>query len=208
MTLVGKLLVILNLLFAVAVGYLLFLDYAKRTDWKKRSDKLEDENQARLAIIQSKETLLKEKDSTIVAGGRSHQQDKLDWEDTRKRLEASIIREKNKITQLEKIKETAVAETRGLAEQTKRLEKEVQLVKSHADKRLETITVLDDKIAKLNEEIIKKEDELTQVKARLEQSESNLQTVTQELERAKAKAEAAPVARAGGVGAQPVPGLS
>lgn len=166
MNTIGKLLVIVNLLFALATGAFLAVDYAARTEWKA----VADERTVELEVIRENSK----------AGIQTRTNLELELRKYKADLEAALIQSKAKegqlrltveqkdkeIIQHKENAEVAVLNHQKALKEAERLQSEVVLLGDTVKKREDSILDLQGRIVKYANEYTSKENEAKQANAR------------------------------------------
>jgi len=169
MNTLGKMLVILNLLFALLTGAFLAVDYASRTQWKEAAEAYKDE----LAALRS----------NTEGDARRKQELARENEKLRGEMDAVVINSKGALTQMKleneklaqqgreqkAVAELAILNQQKAIEETKRLQGEVVLLLDTVKNREAEIVGYQTKITDVTQRYTAKENEAATANARAQQ---------------------------------------
>ena len=188
MNTVGKILVILNFVFALVVGGFLAIDFATRTNWAKAYKTLEKEIQ----VQNASRGAAQETTGTIVASSKDLQfkldelkQKLKDENDAAKAMETTLGLQIDDLKNKLKDGDLSVAKSQSAAT---RMVIEVAHLNSVISAREKAINALEGDVKKFRQEAISNENRANTIQARSEELVKQVQEINAELARVKAGA--------------------
>jgi hypothetical protein len=153
MNTVGKILVVLNLLFALVTGGFLVIDFAARSNYRAQSE--EHANVAKAAVANAQE--MHKTNQNLVAENRKLRE-ALEQQGINKRaevetLKATIAAVEKQYRDQKEVAERAVLNQEKWLQEAKRLQAEVQFVNGIVEKRQTTIVILQQKLAEADSKV-------------------------------------------------------
>lgn len=185
MNTIGKILVICNFLFAIAVGGFLVFDFATRTNWKEAHDKLRRELEVASANNKVSVTMT----DSVINQMRKHQND-LDSERT-KRVESEAIfnsqlaDERNKVEDANRRAKEADFNLKKAIEDKDTLQKEVVLAINNLKQSEKRVIELESDVQKFRTEAIQNKNNADTMQGRNETLLSQIRDLNKKLTEAE-----------------------
>ncbi len=145
MTIMGKILVILNLVVAFLVGGFLIFDFATRTNWKQAADRSTEDMSALTAARYADQERVKGLKAELDQLKTAHVKLEKDYNDSKIKFDKELNAQKDLTTAQERIAEKAKAVATAALGESTRLRQETALHQKAVEDRDEAIRALDEK---------------------------------------------------------------
>lgn len=167
MTIMGKILVVLNLVAALAVAGFLALDFATRANWKDKLDQAAAETTASRASTAAVQDKQKDLQAQLAAAVSERDELKKNYDSIKKDYDKRIEEQKDIATNLERaVRESKVTMDAAKAEAA-RLREEIKVHRKDVEDRDKTILAMEEKLKNYLSEAVTAQAQVNTLKTRL-----------------------------------------